>query len=85
MTANAMRLFGIAADAPAPAPLPEARTLAQLALDLMGGDAPPPRAARAMAAGTQVVARVRPEDVAAATAAKQQKKNWFQRLFGKKE
>lgn len=82
---EAMRVLGVRADAPAPVPLANAATLAQLARDLMGGNAPPPRAARAMAAGTQVVMRVRPEDVAAAIAAKQQKKNWFQRLFGKKD
>lgn len=82
---EAMRVLGVRADTPAPAPLANAATLAQLARDLLGGNAPPPRAARAMAAGTQVVARVRPEDVAAATAAKRQNKNWFQRLFGKKD
>jgi hypothetical protein len=49
----------------------------------MAGGAPAPRAARAMAAGTQVVARVRPEDIAAAQAAKADKRSWFQRIFGK--
>lgn len=81
---EAMRLLGLA-EASAPAPHPQAKTLAQLALDLMGGNAPPPRAARALAAGTQVVARVRAEDVLAAHAGAPKKKSFFQRLFGGKD
>jgi stage II sporulation protein AA (anti-sigma F factor antagonist) len=77
---EAMRLLGIRADAPAPAPFADGAALAQLAFELMGGHQPMPRAARALAAGTQVVARVRDEDVAAVAPPK---KNWWQRLFGK--
>ena len=79
---EALRLLGGPAAA-APVALANAATLAQLAIDLMAGGAPAPRAARAMAAGTQVVARVRPEDIAAAQAAKQDKRSWFQKIFGK--
>lgn len=82
---EALRLLGLPAGAAPPAPLPEAAMLAQLARELLGGSLPPPRAARALAAGTQVVARVRQEDVAAAGGAAPPKKNWLQRLFGAKD
>jgi anti-anti-sigma factor len=78
---ESLRLLGGAASA-APVVLANAKTLAQLAVDLLAGGAPAPRAARAMAAGTQVVKSVRPADIAAAQAARDGKRSWFQRLFG---
>ena len=82
---EAMRLLGIAPRAEPPVQHANAATLAQLARELLGGNATPPRAARALAAGTQVVVRVRSEDVAAAAADEPPKKNWLQRLFGGKD
>ncbi len=84
LVSEAMRLLGITPSTTAPVDVPNVKTLAALAVELLAGGIAAPRAARAMAAGTQVVARVRPQDEAAALAA-QAKPNWLQRLFGKRK
>lgn len=69
--------------------LQQAKRLATLAAELMasaGGTAAQPRAARAMAAGTQMVAKVRVADVARdadSTADAGKQGNWLQRLLGR--
>lgn len=89
--AHAARLLG----AP-PATLPDdeslleqAKRIATLAAELMasaGGTAAQPRAARVMAAGTQMVAKVRAADAGKAPAAASdagKQGNWLQRMFGR--
>lgn len=79
------RLLGVA---PPPAIAPPgdeaARTLATLALDLMAGNATGPRASRPLVDATQLVPRVRPEDIARVRAAESEaRRSWWQRLFGR--
>ena len=79
---EALRLLGGSEQNAATVAPANANTFAQLAVELLAGGAAP-RAARAMAAGTQVVKSVRVQDIAAAPPAKDGKRSWFQRLFGK--
>jgi stage II sporulation protein AA (anti-sigma F factor antagonist) len=86
---HASRLLGVGgAQSEPPGSAADVGNLARLANELLAGAGAQPRAARAMAAGTQMVPRVRAEDVARAQAqsdaASGKKASWLQRLLGKR-
>jgi anti-anti-sigma factor len=85
---QAARLLGVPMPAADAAPIPDPiRNLAALAAELMNSKGAAPRASRPMADATQLVPRVRPEDVArmrAQHAAEEKKPGFWKRLFGRK-